>query len=216
VPEYAYAAAINERTNKIYVTGGEGMDGLVTVIDGKTDTVLKTIAAGNPATPKDCQEVDLYSCSNWGSYLFALAVNPETNKIYVPAVFEGRVIVIDGNTDMVINSIPVEYGPAQVAINTERNTVYVSNRNSASLSVIDGRHDDLLGSILVGTPTSPVNCYLSLPTPECNTVSIGSWTWTVGINNRTGKIYFPKPADGQLAIFDNLHSDNDIKNNQQH
>ena len=146
VPEYAYEAAINEETNKIYITGGEGLDGLVTVIDGKTDTVINKIAAGNAAAPDGCVDVNVYSCTSWGSYLFQLAVNPETNKIYVPAVFEGRVIVIDGKTDKVIDSINVnQYGPGQVAVDTESNTVYVANRNSASLSVIDGHSNKLIG-----------------------------------------------------------------------
>ena len=74
------AVAVNEVTNKAYVVNHNSSS--VTVIDGKTRTVIATVKTG--AGPE------------------SIAVNPVTNRVYVANSGESSVTVIDGATDTVV------------------------------------------------------------------------------------------------------------------
>jgi YVTN family beta-propeller protein len=200
VQEYAYFIAINEETNKIYANDGEGFMGQVSVIDGKTDTLVKTLQAGDMALPEDCFVSDPFSCTATGSYLNKMAVNTKTNTIYVPAMFDNRVIVIDGKTDTVVESIPVGFGPTDVAVDDESNQVYVANNIDASVSVIDGRTSKSLGKVSVGTSASPAGCWTGPVFFNNPCADFGSWTRTVGFSERTNKVYALNSKKGDNAV----------------
>ena len=85
-----YAIAINQITNRTYVTHGTS----VTVIDGATNTA-STIAVGGA--------------------LRGLAVNPATNRIYVVNNTGNSVAVIDGANNTVISTITVGTAPQAIA-----------------------------------------------------------------------------------------------------
>jgi len=126
-------ASINPNTNKVYVSNQ--FDDTVSVIDGTTDTVIKTISVTRPGKS---------------------AVNPDTNKIYI--ISGNNVVVIDGASDTIISTIPfVGIAPNSVAIDLDTNKIYVSTRISNHVAVIDGNIDTKLAPIVVGgTPVSVV------------------------------------------------------------
>ena len=71
--------AVNSITNIIYVANNH--DNITSVIDGKTNSVVKTISVGrNP---------------------LVVAVNPNKNIIYVVNYHDNTVSVIDGKTNSV-------------------------------------------------------------------------------------------------------------------
>jgi DNA-binding beta-propeller fold protein YncE len=84
---------------------------IVSVIDGSTDAVVRTIAL-NGTGPA------------WA------AVNPRTNKVYVTVnggccASGNTVAVIDGTTDTVLRYVQVDPDPFLVAVNPQTNRVYV-------------------------------------------------------------------------------------------
>src|SRR5262249_10915276 len=119
------AVAVNPVTNKIYVANcvpspsrSPGVNGSVTVIDGKTNGKTGVSVGVCPG---------------------AVAVNPLTNKIYVTnfgkfdlfcgsCINYGSVTVIDGATNSTITiTNPQAKFPRSVAINSVTNKIYVAN-----------------------------------------------------------------------------------------
>jgi YVTN family beta-propeller protein len=78
--------AANPKTNTIYVVN-QTVAGTVSVINGRTNTVVATIPVG--INPEEA------------------AVNPKTNTIYVTNDGGGTVSVISGKTNTVVATIPV-------------------------------------------------------------------------------------------------------------
>jgi YVTN family beta-propeller protein len=118
---------INPVTNKIYVNNRRG--GTVSVLDGRTNTVIKTITGFDFPIGSD--------------------VNPITNRIYVANSGNGTdqtVGVIDGTTDTLINTITVDLVPLGLAVNPVTNKIYVMNQcgtsnnctSNGTVTVIDG------------------------------------------------------------------------------
>ena len=56
-----------------------------------------------------------------------VAVNPATNKIYIPNDDSNNVIVIDGASNSVIKTVAVGTSPYFLAVNPMTNKVYVTN-----------------------------------------------------------------------------------------
>ena len=81
-------------TNKIYVANFT--DGTVSVIDGQTDLVIKTITVGTDP--------------------MGVAVNSNNNRIYVANKSSNNVSVIDGSTDTVITTVTVGTNPSLLDI----------------------------------------------------------------------------------------------------
>ncbi|MGH9922092.1 MAG: YncE family protein, partial [Nitrososphaerales archaeon] len=81
-----------------------------------------------------------------------LAVNPDTNKIYVTNYESASVSVIDGNTNTLVANITVGVFPAQVAVNPTNDKVYVIHRGAPGsiVSVIDGETNTIIETIEIG------------------------------------------------------------------
>ena len=207
VGNYPYGIAVNPITNMVYVTylGSNS----VSVIDGKTNSVVSTIPIGsytcdlavNPITNKiyvdSCQSNTVFVIDgNTNTILHTInvpattgvAVNPITNKIYVASeeiisnVSRGMVSVIDGTTDMVESTIPVGENALQVALNMNTNMIYVSNWFSNTVSVIDGRTNTVVSSI-----------------PFTNSFGIA-------VNNNTNIIYLDNPDTKEVSVIDGLNN----------
>jgi hypothetical protein len=84
------------------------------VIDGATNATTTVAAGSNPN---------------------GVAVNPVTNKIYVPNGGTGTVTVIDGATNTT-STVAAGTTPDVVAVNPVTNNVYVTNVNSGNVTVI--------------------------------------------------------------------------------
>lgn len=112
-----------------------------------------------------------------GSHAYGVAVNEQTNKVYV-ADPDGFVKVIDGNQNTIIQSIGVGAEPWGIAINPNTNKVYVANNASGDISVIDGDTDSIVNTIPVG-----INPRVVSVNPDTNMVYVGSWEPKVYIIN---------------------------------
>jgi YVTN family beta-propeller protein len=74
-----------------------------------------------------------------GSEPEAIAVNEQTEAVYVVNSGDRSVSVIDGKNDRVVATVATAARPYAIAIDESANKVYVSNTFSNMLTVIDGR-----------------------------------------------------------------------------
>jgi len=105
-----------------------------------------------------------------------VAVNQETNTVYVTNQNSGTLSVIDGTTNEVIDTITVGQDPRRVVVNQETNTVYVTNQNSGTLSVIDGSTNEVIDTIKVNQP------------------------YEMAFDSRNNKVYITYSGTGMLSI----------------
>ena len=137
----AYYLAANPATNTLYVADYCGTDpacaptspGMVTVVNGATNTVTATITVG--------------------SHPGFLVVNPATNKIYVTNRASSTVSVIDGATNMVTKTLNVGLHPTVEDVNPITNKIYVVNNGNGqgtTMNVIDGNTDTVTATVTVG------------------------------------------------------------------
>ena len=108
---------MNPTTNRIYVTDADG----VSVLDGRTNTVIATVPVGNHPP-------------------WAVAVNSNTNRVYAISSIDGNntVSVLDGHTNTLLAKMRVGRNPIAIAVNTKLNRVYVCNYFDSTMSVFQG------------------------------------------------------------------------------
>jgi YVTN family beta-propeller protein len=165
VGEGPLAVTVNSVTNKIYV-GDQRFLGTsaVSVIDGATNTVATVdlngtadFQYGNSALILDAVTNQVYAMGY--VYLFVIdgvtnivtpvqlpvygcsqtvAVNPVTNRIYIPVNCQNDVVVIDGSSNNIVGTVPTGTYPSELSINSVSNQIYVTNLDDSSLTVIDG------------------------------------------------------------------------------
>jgi YVTN family beta-propeller protein len=191
--------ALNEKTNKIYLPNY--FDGTVSVFDGKTNQLIKTITVGSFAIPDNCYLTS--TCINQGSGAAGLSVNEETNKIYVNNVNDGTIVTIDGKSDEVVKTLSIGAGLWNSAIDEKTNTIYSINYVASTLSVVDGKTNKLIDTISMGSGFVPSNCYLN----QSTCMSVGSFPQGVAVNAKTGKIYVANTGDmngqgGSIVVLD--------------
>jgi YVTN family beta-propeller protein len=104
------AIAVNTRTGRVYVSSGEGYgDGAVTVLDGQTGLVLKTLTVMN--RPEN------------------IAADSSANRIYVANIGSGTVSVIDGATDEVVATATVAHAMGEgIAADPRTGRIYIFER----------------------------------------------------------------------------------------
>ncbi len=138
------SVAVNPAMNTVYVTNPQS--NIISVIDGKTNDVTKSIVTGT---------------SQWG-----LAVNPVTNLLYSTNVKSNTVSVINSRTNSIVigpvvgssnhnergplAAIDVDEFPSSIAVNPNTNAIYLSYAVSKKISLIDGKTDNLINTITVG------------------------------------------------------------------
>jgi len=69
-----------------------------------------------------------------------IVVNPDTNLVYVSNQIPNSLTVIDGRTNEVVDSIPVEQ-PYELMINPKTNKIYASYFGYSGLSIVN---DDVM------------------------------------------------------------------------
>jgi YVTN family beta-propeller protein len=123
--------AVNPITNRIYVASletssslslpnaGGGLTlprGTISVVDGSTDQGLASIPLVSPS---------------------ALAVDPDTNNLYVTNSFSGTVSIINGSNNRIISEdLKVGSSPQDIAVNSNTDKAYVSNSFSNSITAL--------------------------------------------------------------------------------
>jgi YVTN family beta-propeller protein len=80
----------------------------------------------------------------------AIAINQDTNTIYVANRDSNTVSVISAENNTKITDISVRKSPSAIDINQDTNTIYVANAGSNTVSVISGENNTIIKDIPVG------------------------------------------------------------------
>jgi YVTN family beta-propeller protein len=187
---YPEDITVDQKRSKIYVTSSETSfsvvsdgslssesNGFVSVIDATNNTEIKNIQVGTSPS--------------------AIAVNPDTNMIYVAnndyslnEYNTSLIYVINGITNDVITSVPVALRPYDLDIDEKTNMIYVINEDGNRVSVIDGRTNGILNSIVTTGSYSPFGILVSsiAVNPNTNTVyTVNTGSNSVNVINASTK-----------------------------
>jgi YVTN family beta-propeller protein len=136
VGESPTGIAINAITNRIYVSNEHS--NTISVIDGKTNNVVKTILVGTGP--------------------FHLVVNPNTNMIYVANSDDNTISVIDGKTNNVVKTIIVGYSPWGLAIDPDTNMIYITNNEHNKIYIINGTTNSVTAGVSIKNNSGYLDC----------------------------------------------------------
>lgn len=119
-----------------------------------------------------------------------IAVNPDTNKIYVSDRFhhvqgskqdplDTKISIMDGNTNNIVTK-NVGFNPEGIAVNPSTNTIYVVDNTNDVVAVIDGNTDEITNRIATG----------------------GLVASEVVVNPNVGKIYVTNQYSNTVSVID--------------
>jgi len=190
------AVEVNSNLSKAYVTSRTSG---VLVLDTITNDIVGNYTVGeNP-----CE----------------LAVNEESNLVYVLNEGSNTVDVIDGETNEIVSSFEL-MNPYDIAINPNTNMIYITSDADGLVYVVDGDTNEIQATLDVPKP-----CGISL-NPETNiiyvssestnsvrvidgfsnqfiaNVTVGEKPRGVAVNPNTNLIYITNTASGSLTVLD--------------
>ena len=211
--------AVSPDGNKIYVTSynitsslaNDNGKGIVSVIDGATNTVTATVSVG--------------------FYPTGVTVSPDGNKIYVTNSKDNDVSVVNTQTNAVIATIPVGLDPRGVAVNPDGNKIYVINNNyngsdpgyhgNGTVSVIDAATNKVIATLTVGSlpkgiavtrdgskifvtnfKDNSVSVIDAATNSEIARVPAGNGPYGVAVNPAGTKIYVANFNDRNVSVID--------------
>jgi DNA-binding beta-propeller fold protein YncE len=179
------AAAVDERTDTVYVTNGN--DGTVSVLNGARCNATATQGCGKPvATIKV------------GGFLVAAVVDPSTGTLYVASP-KGDVFVIDAagcnavttrGCTQPVRKVKDSQGPQALDVDVATDTVYAANAGSGNgdtVSVIDGATCN--GTNGTGCGQAP------------RTITVGSGAWWVTVEQASDTVYAANNNDGTVSVI---------------
>lgn len=205
---HLYRVLVDEVNNKVYSTVA-GSPGAVWVVDGATNRLERIIeGVGTRAT--------------------GLALDPETNRLFVASVNDNTVAVVDLNTHQVLSLIPTEgEGSTQLVFDPALKRLFVGNQQSNDVSVIDTQSGRVIRKVEtagqpLGMALHPSTRQLFVTTRQGGVVTvidtetfarvadlpIGSYPNSIYIDPATGQVYVtnkasvPRPAEGELPGVD--------------
>src|SRR5207244_11559630 len=131
VPQNLKAIAVNSVTNTVFLAGG-GSSGSVPgsrlfVVSGSNNTLLRTIGIGSGP--------------------FSIAVNPDSNSVYVVNFYDWTISVVYGSLKSVISTVPVSCAPNGLAVNPGTNRLYVNDETHNALLVLDASTYAILAQV---------------------------------------------------------------------
>ena len=80
------------------------------------------------------------------------SIDEKTNRVYVTDFFGGKLVVLDGKTNEIIESIDTVKTPFGVGINSETSRAYVGGEFSNSLAILDTVTHQLIKEIFLNDP----------------------------------------------------------------
>jgi len=136
--------------------------------------------------------------------LWDIAINQNTNKVYVTGHLSNSVYVINGYTNQLIKTIHVGLNPDGIAVNPNTNMIYVANSAANTISVIDGTTESVVRTIQVrgdnprGIAVNPNSNLIYVANALSGTVSVISGM----TNNVVARISFNiNPSIGAGGIY---------------
>jgi len=187
--------------------------------------VASVVALRGPATVSRAADGDptVIATISVGDHPCGVALNPNSNRIYVPNHHTPTVSVIDGASNTVVATVAVGSNPCGVAVNPNTNRIYVANWDSGSVSVIDGASNTVVATVAGGT-----NPYGVANNPNSNriyvanlnsanvsvvdgasnaviaTVAVGNGPYGVAVNPNSNRIYVPNFADDTVSVIEDI------------
>jgi YVTN family beta-propeller protein len=145
---------VNAVTNRVYVSGWSDLS----VHDGSNCTRIATINTSGPA-------------GGTGAVAGPVAVNPNTNRIYVAAGHGGNnLLVVDGDSNTISATIGGFNGGWGLGVNPNTNRIYASRRDHNDVQVIDGATNTIAVTISVG-----LNPYGLAVDPNANRIYVANY-----------------------------------------
>ena len=179
------AAAVDERTDTVYVTNGN--DGTVSVVNG---------ARCNARVTRGCDQP--VATIKVGGFLVAAVVNPVTGTLYVASP-KGDVFVIDAagcnavttrGCTQPVREVADSRGPQALDVDVATDTVYAADAGSGNgdtVSVIDGA---------TCNATTGTGCGRA---PR--TITVGSGAWWVAVDQASDTVYAASNNDGTVSVI---------------
>jgi YVTN family beta-propeller protein len=145
----------------------------------------------------------------------AMAINPDTDRVYVANQESGTVSVIDGVADRIIATIPVGDLPYTISVNRATNKVYVSRTFSDLTVIIDGETNNAKSikagvGDAVAAETLDGNTYMiSYEAPQVTILDADDQTskletsnhlWAMAANPVTKKVYAVSAGSATATI----------------
>jgi YVTN family beta-propeller protein len=185
--------AVNQRTDTVYVTNQE--DGTVSVINGAVCNVVVRRGCGSP-----------WPTIAVGAFPKGIAVDEQTDTVYVANSGGGTVSVIDGATcnagdhtgcGQIPTTVAVGVQPDQLAVDEATNTIYVANNGGDTsggntVSVIDG---------VTCNATERSDC------GSLATIQVGHAPYGIAVNQRDNTVYVANVVDGTLSVVNGSRCD---------
>ncbi len=193
--------AVNDLTNKIYVTNRE--TGTVSVIDSNSGGSPKNIRVGEGPG--------------------FIAVDSSHNKIYVANEDSNTVSVIDGNKDIEIGQISVGESPQYILVQEFTGKIYVANSGNNTVSVIDTSTDkkqphdivvgerptymaahQFLGKIYVANSGNNTVSVINTTNDkkEPHDIPVGDAPSSIALDNLDNKIYVANSGNNTVSVID--------------
>ena len=127
VGKHAWGLTLNDATGAVYVTRIENMD----------------IAEIGPDSPNP-------RVLSAGAIPCAIAVNPQTNQLYVANYRDDTVSIINAATGRKSATVPVGRHPKAIAFDAGRNRVYVANTSDGTVTVINATNNTVVATLPAG------------------------------------------------------------------
>ena len=153
-----------------------------------------------------------------GSEPEAIAVDPDTNRIYVANGGSGSVSVIEGATDRVIATVGVGDLPYAIAANSATNKIYVSRTFSDVMAIIDGKTnvatrlrlgvgdavaaESVADDVYLITYEGPNVTILDATNDRTSRIRAPNHLWAIAANPSTNKVYAASVGSGNVTIVD--------------
>jgi DNA-binding beta-propeller fold protein YncE len=193
--------AVNPFTNFIYIEDRSatlGVGDCIKVYSGENNNLVTSLNITESYAHNYIEEL-------------GLAINPETNRIYVTWSGDNTLHMFDGNTQEEIKSISLSSNWERVLVNTYTNYVYVGNvvRDGETLAEIYSDYDGYLEVIdpvnnLLYTTTSDTLYVLDGTTHDVLSSMERDWGWSssnpYAVNCETGKVYVGDRNGQQIPV----------------
>jgi YVTN family beta-propeller protein len=158
----------------------------------------------------------------------SIALNPDTNLVYVTNSGGANVSVIDGNTDKVIATVPVGDFPYTVTVNRRANKVYVSRTFSDVTVIIDGKTNVRttvkagVGDAVAAEPFESGTYMTSFesvqatvfdgPDDHVSKITTPNHMWAMAASPATKKVYAVSVGNSNVTVIDgNSHTTRIVK-----
>ena len=214
---------VNSITNRIYIKCAHGND--ISVMDGATNEIIDKITVAN---------------SSRDSFGYGFGINTKTNIIYATVISHtdidsrSRIVIIDGNTNQIINTIKGSgnIDASSIEVNVMTNKIYVTDINREIVYVVDGNSNKVIDDIAIKGLQSQIALNLTTnriyvlglnrPDPGSNYQDLTKFIGVVdsntneltnkivirgsrfNVNPTTNRIYVANAVDNNVDVIDGI------------